>query len=253
MIEVDRAYHVKPYSVSRTETAANNSGRNIRDRDSGTLTPLDQGGSHTDVSITTQIRKAILASAGMSVNAQNVKIITVNGRVTLRGPVNTTEEKQTIGEIAHEKHTKAPEGVAVGGGTGGVIGGALGWIAGIGALAIPGVGPFIAAGPIIAALSGAAIGAAIGGIAGGLIGLGIPEIEAKRYEGKLKKGNILISVHAENSAEITRAKNIFATAGAEDICITGEASTPRRAPARSPRATDRVAQPTMASYSGSGR
>ena len=103
----------------------------------------------------------------------------------------------------------------------------MGWIAGIGALAIPGVGPFIAAGPIIAALSGAAIGATVGGIAGGLIGLGIPEIEAKRYEGKVKAGNILISVHTENSTEITRAKDIFTKAGAEDICTTGEASTPK--------------------------
>ena len=129
-------------------------------------------------------------------------------------------------EFAHEKHTKAPEGVATGAGTGGVIGGALGWIAGIGALAIPGVGPFIAAGPIMAALSGAAIGAAVGGVAGGLIGLGIPELEAKRYEGLIKEGNILISVHTESSAEISRAKEIFKQAGAKDICVTGESSTP---------------------------
>ena len=107
-----------------------------------------------------------------------------------------------------------------------VIGGALGWIAGIGALAIPGVGPFIAAGPIMAALSGAAVGAAVGGITGGLIGLGIPEIEAKRYEGKIKECNLLISVHTESSAEIARAKEIFTNAHAHDICVTGEASTP---------------------------
>jgi hypothetical protein len=106
-------------------------------------------------------------------------------------------DKGTTRDFAHEKHTKAPEGVATGAGTGGVIGGALGWIAGIGALAIPGVGPFIAAGPIMAALSGAAVGAAVGGIAGGLIGLGIPEFEAKRYEGKVKQGNLLISVHTD--------------------------------------------------------
>jgi hypothetical protein len=104
--------------------------------------------------------------------------------------------------------------------------GTLGWIAGIGALAIPGVGPFIAAGPIMAALSGAAIGAAAGGIAGGLIGLGIPELEAKRYEGKIKEGNILISVHTDNSDEIARAKDIFTKAGAQDICSTGETTTP---------------------------
>ena len=136
-------------------------------------------------------------------------------------------DKATSRDFAHEKNTKAPEGAVTGAGTGGVIGGALGWVAGIGALAIPGVGPFIAAGPIIAALSGAAVGAAVGGIAGGLIGLGIPEIEAKRYEGKIKQGNLLISVHAENSDEITRAKDIFTKAGAQDICTTSEASTPQ--------------------------
>ena len=129
----------------------------------------------------------------------------------------------------------------------------MGWIAGIGALAIPGVGPFIAAGPIVAALSGVAIGAAIGGIAGGLIGLGIPEIEAKRYEGKIKEGNILISVHAESSEEITRAKDIFTKAGAQDICTTGEATAPKASQPRDSKSTDRIAQPTMAAYSGHGR
>jgi hypothetical protein len=136
-------------------------------------------------------------------------------------------DKGTSRDFAHEKNTKAPEGVATGAGTGGVLGGALGWIAGIGALAIPGVGPFIAAGPIMAALSGAAIGAAAGGIAGGLIGLGIPEMEAKRYEGKVKEGNLLISVHTENSDEVKLAKEIFTRCGAQDICTTGEASTPK--------------------------
>jgi len=135
-------------------------------------------------------------------------------------------DNESAQDFAHEKHTKAPEGAVTGAGTGGIIGGALGWIAGIGALAIPGVGPFIAAGPIIAALSGAAIGAAVGGIAGGLIGLGIPELVAKRYEGKLKQGNILISVHTESSDEIKRAKEIFDDAGAEDICTVADASTP---------------------------
>src|SRR5512134_2923680 len=135
-------------------------------------------------------------------------------------------DKGTTRDFAHEKNTKAPEGAAAGAGTGGVVGGALGWIVGIGALAIPGVGPFIAAGPIMAALSGAAIGAAAGGIAGGLIGLGIPELEAKRYEGKVKTGNILLSVHTENSEEIGRAKDIFKQAGAQDICVTGDAASP---------------------------
>jgi hypothetical protein len=162
-------------------------------------------------------------------------------------------DKGTSHDFAHEKNTKAPEGAVTGAVTGGAVVGALGWIAGIGALAIPGVGPFIAAGPIIAALSGVAIGAAIGGIAGGLIGLGIPEIEAKRYEGKIKEGNILISVHTENSAEISRAKEIFTTAGAQDICTTGEATTPKASQPRDSKATDRIAQPTLAAYSGYGR
>src|ERR1700741_797163 len=102
-------------------------------------------------------------------------------------------------DFAHEKSTKAPEGAATGAGTGAVVGGALGWLMGIGALAIPGLGPFIAAGPIMAALAGAAAGAVLGGLTGALIGLGIPEYEAKRYEGKIKAGNILISVHAQDS------------------------------------------------------
>ena len=133
----------------------------------------------------------------------------------------------TSRDFAHETHTKAPEGAVTGAGTGGVIGGALGWLAGIGMLAIPGVGPFIAAGPILAALSGAAIGATVGGITGSLIGMGIPEFEAKRYEGKLQEGNILIAVHAEDSDEVARAKAIFETAEAADIYTTSEKSVPK--------------------------
>jgi hypothetical protein len=129
-------------------------------------------------------------------------------------------------DFAHEQHTKLPEGATTGGVTGGVVGGALGWLAGIGAIAIPGIGPFIAAGPIMAALGGAAVGGAVGGVAGALIGLGIPEYEAKRYEGKLKGGNLLISVHTENSDEIKRAKDIFEQEGGEDISRTGESSVP---------------------------
>jgi hypothetical protein len=126
-------------------------------------------------------------------------------------------------DFAHEHHTKAPEGAAAGAGTGGLLGGALGWLVGIGALAIPGLGPFIAAGPVMAALSGAAAGAALGGLTGALIGLGIPEYEAKRYEGKLKAGHVLISVHTDDRPERSRAKQIFERAGAEDIAETAEA------------------------------
>jgi hypothetical protein len=133
-------------------------------------------------------------------------------------------DTQGTRDFAHEQHTKGPEGAVSGVVAGGVIGGALGWLVGIGSLAIPGVGPFIAAGPILAALSGVAAGSTVGGIVGVLIGMGIPEYEAKRYEGKIREGNILISVHAENSDEITRAKNIFKNAGAEDISYTGEES-----------------------------
>jgi len=131
-------------------------------------------------------------------------------------------------DIGHVKATKAPEGTATGAASGGVAGGVLGLLAGIGALAIPGVGPFIAAGPILAALSGAAVGAATGGIVGGLIGLGIPEIEAKIYEEKLKTGNYLVSVHAHDGKEVDRAKQIYKSENAEDICTTSQASTPEK-------------------------
>ncbi len=131
-------------------------------------------------------------------------------------------------DFAHEKNTKAPEGAATGAGTGGVLGGALGWLAGVGALAIPGVGPFIAAGPLMATLSGAAVGAAAGGLTGVLVGMGMPEYEAKRYEGKLKEGNVLISVHSDNSEETRRAKDIFQRDGAEDISSAGEESVTAR-------------------------
>jgi len=136
-------------------------------------------------------------------------------------------DKSGTKDFAHEQHTKAPEGATTGGVAGGLIGGALGWLAGIGALAIPGVGPFIAAGPIMAALGGAAVVGTVGGIAGALIGLGIPAYEAKRYEGKVRGGNILISVHTENSDEIKRAKEIFERAGAQDITSTGESNPPK--------------------------
>lgn len=130
-------------------------------------------------------------------------------------------------DIAHVKASKAPEGATTGAATGGVAGGVIGLLAGIGALAIPGVGPLIAAGPIMAALSGAAIGGTAGGVVGGLIGLGIPEIEAKRYEEKIKAGNYLIAVHTATDDQEDRAKEIFKTAGAEDITSAGMSSTPK--------------------------
>ena len=131
-------------------------------------------------------------------------------------------ENEGTKDFAHEKNTKAPEGAAAGGGAGLVLGGALGWLVGIGALAIPGLGPFIAAGPIMAALAGVGVGTAVGGLAGGLIGMGIPEYEAKRYEGRVREGGILLSVHSDNSEWTKKAKEILESTGAQDISSTGE-------------------------------
>ena len=133
-------------------------------------------------------------------------------------------DKSTTKDFAHEKNTKAPEGAAIGGTVGLGTGAVLGWLAGIGSLAIPGIGPFIAAGPIMAALGGAAVGAATGGLTGALIGVGIPEYEAKRYEGKIKGGSALISVHTSTSQAVDLVKEIFEKAHAEDISSTAEAS-----------------------------
>jgi len=127
-------------------------------------------------------------------------------------------------DMGTEKATKAPEGAAAGVTTGAAIGGTLGVLAGIGLLAIPGLGPFIAAGPIMAGLAGLGVGGAVGGVTGALIGMGIPEFEAKRYEGRLQKGGILLSVHCDTSDEINRAKEVLKATGAEDIASTGESS-----------------------------
>jgi hypothetical protein len=131
-------------------------------------------------------------------------------------------DNQSSKDFAHEKHTKAPEGTTTGAAAGGTLGGALGLLAGIGAIAIPGVGPFIAAGPIMATLAGIGAGAAVGGLVGALVGLGIPEYEAKRYEGRIMKGGVLLSVHCDSSEEVTRAKAILERTGAEDIASAGE-------------------------------
>jgi hypothetical protein len=135
-------------------------------------------------------------------------------------------------EIGTEKATKAPEGATAGAGTGAVLGGALGLLAGIGAIAIPGVGPLIAAGPIMATLAGMGVGGAVGGLAGALVGVGIPEYEAKRYEGVIQKGGILLSVHCSTSDEVSRAKNILKGTGGEDISSAGEAAVDSKDRAR---------------------
>jgi hypothetical protein len=133
-------------------------------------------------------------------------------------------DTQSTKQFAHEKDTKAPEGTAVGVTTGGVIGGTLGVLAGIGALAIPGVGPLIAAGPIMAGLAGLGVGGAVGGLVGALVGMGIPEYEAKRYEGQVKDGGSLISVHCDTSEQISRAKELLKNLGATDIASSGESA-----------------------------
>jgi hypothetical protein len=132
-------------------------------------------------------------------------------------------QNQGTKDFAHEKNTKAPEGAATGGGTGAIIGGALGWLAGIGALAIPGVGPFIAAGPILGMLAGVGAGGVVGGLIGAVIGMGIPEYEAKRYEGRIKEGGILMSVHCDSPEWVKKAKELLRDTGAEDIASANEA------------------------------
>jgi len=142
------------------------------------------------------------------------------------------EDSASTQQFAHEKDTKAPEGTAAGVTTGGVIGGALGVLAGIGALAIPGVGPLIAAGPIVAGLAGLGVGGAVGGIVGALVGMGIPEYEAKRYEGHVKNGGTLMSIHCDTSGQVSRAKELLKSTGATDIASTGESSSDKATTSR---------------------
>ena len=127
-------------------------------------------------------------------------------------------------DFAHEKNTKAPEGATTGAVSGAVAGGVLGWLTGIGMLAIPGVGPLLAAGPIVAALAGAGAVGVVGGVVGALVGMGIPEYEAKRYEGRVKHGGVLLSVHCDSSDWAKRAEELFKRTGAEDIASSGEAA-----------------------------
>jgi len=133
-------------------------------------------------------------------------------------------ENQGSKDFAHEKHTKAPEGGMVGGGSGALVGGTLGWLAGIGMLAIPGIGPFIAAGPIMALLAGVGVGATVGSMVGALVGLGVPEYEAKRYEGRIRDGGILFSVHCDSADWVKRAEDLLKQTGAEDIASATEAT-----------------------------
>src|SRR5262245_25190471 len=133
-------------------------------------------------------------------------------------------DKTGTKDFAHEHHTKAPEGAAAGAGTGALLGGALGWLVGIGSLAIPGVGPFIAAGPILASLSGVALGGALGGVTGAMVGWGIPEFEAQQFEGRLREGHILIAVHADDADDAARARDVLSEEHAEHISTGTEAT-----------------------------
>ena len=133
-------------------------------------------------------------------------------------------DQQSTKDFAHEKHTKAPEGATTGVAAGGALGGTLGLLAGVGALAIPGLGPFIAAGPIMGALAGLGVGGAVGGLVGALVGMGIPEYQAKRYEGRVKNGGVLLSVHCATSDQVATAKKMLEQTGAEDISSSGEQS-----------------------------
>lgn len=155
-------------------------------------------------------------------------------------------DSESSKEFAHEKNTKAPEGTATGVTAGGAIGGTLGLLAGIGALAIPGVGPLIAAGPIMGALAGLGVGGAVGGLIGALVGMGIPEYEAKRYEGRIKEGGVLLSVHCDTSDELARAKDLLKETGAEDISSTGEKSVGREG-------EEQLSHPGSSSVTGFGR
>ncbi len=150
-------------------------------------------------------------------------------------------DNESTRAFAHHKDTKAPEGTTAGVTAGGAIGGALGVLAGIGALAIPGVGPFIAAGPIVAGLAGLGVGGAVGGLVGALIGMGIPEYEAKRYEGRVKDGGTLLSVHCDTSDQVSRAKDLLKSSGAQDISSTSEASAAKPSERRD-------AEPRVASF-----
>ncbi len=171
--------------------------------------------------------KSVFGISRNRLEAENTVVALQNAGFALGDISVLWPDQHGMRDVGHEKNTKAPEGAVAGGSAGGVIGGTLGLLAGIGALAIPGLGPFIAAGPIMAALSGVAAGAALGGVTGALVGMGIPEIEAKHYEGKLRSGNILVAVHTENGKEVDVAKDVLTRSGLSDISSTGEAHISR--------------------------
>jgi hypothetical protein len=172
-------------------------------------------------------KKALIGLVSTSEQAENVVAALQRADFSTRDISVLFPDRASSRDFAHEQHTKAPEGAVAGASTGGVIGGTIGLLAGIGTLAIPGLGPFIAAGPIMAALSGGAAGAALGGITGALVGMGIPEVEAKQYEGKVSKGSILLSIHLDDADDRARAKNILVAEGALDVKSIGEQHVPQ--------------------------
>ena len=169
------------------------------------------------------MKKAVYCIARDRAQAESIVTALRDGGFSSNDISVLLPDKSGTRDFAHEKSTKLPEGATSGGVTGMGVGAVLGWLAGIGTLAIPGVGPFIAAGPIMAALGGAAVGGATGGVIGALVGLGIPEFEAKRFDGKIKEGGALVSVHAENDEQAKLAKDIYKRSGAGDINTAGEA------------------------------
>ena len=175
------------------------------------------------------MKKAIIGIVESHAKAESLVAALQSAGIATRDVSVLFPDKGGTKDFAHEHNTKAPEGAVAGASAGGVLGGTIGLLAGIGALAIPGLGPFIAAGPIMAALSGAAAGATLGGVTGALVGMGIPEIEAKAYEGKIRGGNILVAVHTENSEEQKRVEEIMKRAGVHDMTSTTEASVPKHA------------------------
>lgn len=172
--------------------------------------------------------KAIVGIVASATQAERIVIHLMAAGFSANDISALLPDKNATRDFAHEKNTKAPEGAAAGAGTGGLVGGGLGWLMGIGSLAVPGLGPFIAAGPIMAALSGAAIGAAVGGLTGALVGMGIPELEAKQYESKIREGNILMSVHTDDRTQRERASEILRREGAQDIASAGESPVPHK-------------------------
>lgn len=172
------------------------------------------------------MKKAVIGFVESSAQAERVVASLKERGFALNDVSVLLPDKKASRDFAHEAHTKAPEGAVAGVGTGGVLGGTLGLLVGMGSLAIPGLGVFIAAGPLLAALSGAAAGAAVGGVTGALIGMGIPEVEAKIYEGKIKGGNVLIAVHTDNAEQQKKAEEVLKAHGSKDVSTRSEASVP---------------------------